>query len=185
MAGEIADKLLSPSCVFHQLSCWVCPTISFLSGRIWEIYRSTSSPRVCCSFFMLQVGLVDRRSTSCSWLHLRASEHLSKVADLVGQPLWFWSERGKWFCLLWWLFFGWKPLFLKVWCTITVPWGIFRLETVGLTGRDILAKDLIHLLVPKRRLELPRGCPHMNLNHARLPIPPLRPYKSVSRAFLI
>jgi len=35
----------------------------------------------------LQVGLVDRRSTSCSWLHLRASEHLSKVADLVGQPL--------------------------------------------------------------------------------------------------
>jgi site-specific DNA recombinase len=29
-------------------------------------------------------------------------------------------------------------------------------------------------MVPKRRLELPQGCPHMDLNHARLPIPPLR-----------
>ncbi|SUZ59561.1 uncharacterized protein METZ01_LOCUS12415, partial [marine metagenome] len=29
-------------------------------------------------------------------------------------------------------------------------------------------------MVPKRRLELPRTCVHMNLNHARLPIPPLR-----------
>ena len=30
------------------------------------------------------------------------------------------------------------------------------------------------LLVSERRLELPRGFPHMALNHARLPIPPLR-----------
>ena len=28
--------------------------------------------------------------------------------------------------------------------------------------------------VPKRGLEPPPGCPDMNLNHARLPIPPLR-----------
>ena len=40
-------------------------------------------------------------------------------------------------------------------------------------------------MVPKRRLELPRGYPHMNLNHARLPIPPLRPYKSAAKTFLI
>ena len=29
-------------------------------------------------------------------------------------------------------------------------------------------------MVPKRGLEPPRGCPHMVLNHARLPISPLR-----------
>ena len=29
-------------------------------------------------------------------------------------------------------------------------------------------------MVPKRRLELPRPYGHMILNHARLPIPPLR-----------
>ena len=36
-------------------------------------------------------------------------------------------------------------------------------------------------MVPKRRLELPRSCDHMNLNHARLPIPPHRPYKSAEK----
>jgi len=35
---------------------------------------------------------------------------------------------------------------------------------VGLTGLDILAKDLIHLLVPKDGLEPSRGCPHWILN---------------------
>src|SRR5215475_7937735 len=30
------------------------------------------------------------------------------------------------------------------------------------------------LRMPKRGLEPPRGDPHMTLNHARLPIPPLR-----------
>ena len=29
-------------------------------------------------------------------------------------------------------------------------------------------------VVPKRGLEPPRGCPHMALNHARLPVPPFR-----------
>ena len=43
----------------------------------------------------------------------------------------------------------------------------------------------LSLLVRKGRLELPRALAHMNLNHARLPIPPLRPYKSVARSFLL
>ena len=29
-------------------------------------------------------------------------------------------------------------------------------------------------MVPKRRFELLQGCPHQNLNLARLPVPPLR-----------
>ena len=29
-------------------------------------------------------------------------------------------------------------------------------------------------MVPKKGLEPPRPCGHMDLNHARLPIPPLR-----------
>ena len=37
------------------------------------------------------------------------------------------------------------------------------------------------LLVSERRLELPRGFPHMALNHARLPIPPLRRNRSEYR----
>ena len=41
------------------------------------------------------------------------------------------------------------------------------------------------LLVPKDGLEPSRGCPHWILNPARLPIPPLRPYKSVARIFLL
>lgn len=32
----------------------------------------------------------------------------------------------------------------------------------------------IFQMVPRRGLEPPRGCPHMDLNHARLPIPPPR-----------
>ena len=35
-------------------------------------------------------------------------------------------------------------------------------------------------MVPKDGLEPSRGCPHWILNPARLPISPLRPYKSVS-----
>ena len=33
-------------------------------------------------------------------------------------------------------------------------------------------------MVPKGRLELPRANTHMTLNHARLPVPPLRPFKN-------
>ena len=40
-------------------------------------------------------------------------------------------------------------------------------------GRRGSCKSLISLM-PKRGLEPPRGFPHMTLNHARLPIPPLR-----------
>lgn len=32
----------------------------------------------------------------------------------------------------------------------------------------------IKMLVPKKGLEPPRRCRHMDLNHARLPVPPLR-----------
>ncbi len=32
---------------------------------------------------------------------------------------------------------------------------------------------VVSLLVPKEGLEPPRTCAHMDLNHARLPIPPL------------
>ena len=41
---------------------------------------------------------------------------------------------------------------------------------------DAFNQDIgkLKLLVPKRRLELPHTCVYMNLNHARLPIPPLR-----------
>ena len=40
------------------------------------------------------------------------------------------------------------------------------------TSREaqLIAKEL----VPKKGLEPPRPCGHMDLNHARLPIPPLR-----------
>jgi hypothetical protein len=38
----------------------------------------------------------------------------------------------------------------------------------------------ISILVPKRGLEPPQDCSHMNLNHARLPVPPLRQKKSIS-----
>ena len=34
---------------------------------------------------------------------------------------------------------------------------------------------LSQLLVPKKGLEPPHPCGYMDLNHARLPIPPLRP----------
>src|ERR1700761_4911969 len=36
------------------------------------------------------------------------------------------------------------------------------------------ASLLLKLLVPKRGLEPPHPCEYMDLNHARLPIPPLR-----------
>ena len=32
----------------------------------------------------------------------------------------------------------------------------------------------LEFLVPKKGLEPPRPCGHMDLNHARLPVPPLR-----------
>src|SRR5437764_11141214 len=33
---------------------------------------------------------------------------------------------------------------------------------------------MLKILVPKKGLEPPRPCGHMDLNHARLPVPPLR-----------
>ena len=49
---------------------------------------------------------------------------------------------------------------------------IMRLGVVLIeNGRN--RKSLIFRM-PKRGLEPPRGDPHMTLNHARLPIPPLR-----------
>src|SRR5262247_1436210 len=36
------------------------------------------------------------------------------------------------------------------------------------------SSNLLFYKMPKRGLEPPRGDPHMTLNHARLPIPPLR-----------
>ena len=37
-----------------------------------------------------------------------------------------------------------------------------------------IQKSLIIKLVPKKGLEPPHPCEYMDLNHARLPIPPLR-----------
>ena len=36
-------------------------------------------------------------------------------------------------------------------------------------------------MVPKKGLEPPRPCGHMDLNHARLPIPPLRQVTTAAR----
>ena len=40
--------------------------------------------------------------------------------------------------------------------------------------RNVRGNDVRGDMVPKRGLEPPRGCPHMALNHARLPVPPFR-----------
>jgi hypothetical protein len=42
-------------------------------------------------------------------------------------------------------------------------------------------KELGIILVPKKGLEPPHPCEYMDLNHARLPIPPLRHGKDVQR----
>ena len=43
------------------------------------------------------------------------------------------------------------------------------------TPRPKLSKTMrIKILVPKKGLEPPHPCGYMDLNHARLPIPPLR-----------
>jgi hypothetical protein len=42
-----------------------------------------------------------------------------------------------------------------------------------LTIRSVCA-GFVELLVPKKGLEPPHPCEYMDLNHARLPIPPLR-----------
>ena len=39
---------------------------------------------------------------------------------------------------------------------------------------EISIPEATEILVPKKGLEPPRPCGHMDLNHARLPIPPLR-----------
>ena len=41
-------------------------------------------------------------------------------------------------------------------------------------GKSTQALRFQEVVVPRRGLEPPRGCPHMDLNHARLPIPPPR-----------
>ena len=45
-------------------------------------------------------------------------------------------------------------------------------ETVAGLQHKVL--QVFDYMVPRRGLEPPRGCPHMDLNHARLPIPPPR-----------
>jgi hypothetical protein len=39
---------------------------------------------------------------------------------------------------------------------------------------DEILLDLLEELVPKKGLEPPHPCEYVDLNHARLPIPPLR-----------
>jgi hypothetical protein len=41
-------------------------------------------------------------------------------------------------------------------------------------GFAIVFKKIAKKLVPKKGLEPPHPCEYMDLNHARLPIPPLR-----------
>jgi hypothetical protein len=40
---------------------------------------------------------------------------------------------------------------------------------------------IIKIVVPKKGLEPPHPCGYMDLNHARLPIPPLRPVDYLAR----
>ena len=42
------------------------------------------------------------------------------------------------------------------------------------TAEDLKSLSRIDFLVPKKGLEPPHPCGYMDLNHARLPIPPLR-----------
>ena len=55
----------------------------------------------------------------------------------------------------------------------SVPWSQSGEFFGGEEAVKFRFKLLILNTMPKRRLELPRGLPHMNLNHARLPVPPL------------
>src|SRR5579864_5957773 len=47
-------------------------------------------------------------------------------------------------------------------------------ELSQLPGRKLLTSGSGKMLVPKKGLEPPHPCGYMDLNHARLPIPPLR-----------
>ena len=53
--------------------------------------------------------------------------------------------------------------------------GVVGLEPTTSSSRTMRASQLRHTpMVPKRGVEPPRPIGHMALNHARLPIPPLR-----------
>ncbi len=59
--------------------------------------------------------------------------------------------------------------------TSTFPYRPVRAGSIHTTYTySIHGGSVKIVLVPKRGLEPPRGCPHMVLNHARLPIPPFR-----------
>jgi hypothetical protein len=53
-------------------------------------------------------------------------------------------------------------------------------ETIAVIASALIVSDL----VPKKGLEPPHPCEYMDLNHARLPIPPLRHGKDVQREWL-
>ena len=48
-------------------------------------------------------------------------------------------------------------------------------------GEKLLRVMGIKILVPKKGLEPPHPCGYMDLNHARLPIPPLRQVDHIAR----
>src|ERR1700751_337861 len=58
-----------------------------------------------------------------------------------------------------------------------LPWTGVRFSMPG--KRE--STRLVGTMVPKKGLEPPRPCGHMDLNHARLPIPPLRQVTTAAR----
>src|ERR1700704_3201686 len=54
---------------------------------------------------------------------------------------------------------------------LTLPCSTPDMKTVARAGKSKITKAV----VPKKGLEPPHPCGYMDLNHARLPIPPLRP----------